>query len=55
MFLDVSKGPEPSLAERIEDGFNNAVEGARDGIDDAVDGVRDELGQTWDEVTSIWP
>ncbi|HZK50706.1 MAG TPA: protein kinase [Actinomycetota bacterium] len=55
VFLDVSKGPEPSLAERIEDGFNNAVEGARDGIDDAVDGVRDELGQTWDEVTSIWP
>ena len=55
VFLEVSKGPEPSLAERIEDGFNNAVRGARDRIDDAVDGARDGLSQTWEDVKSIWP
>jgi hypothetical protein len=55
VFLEVSKGPEPSLAERINDGINNAVQGARDRIDDAVDGARDGLSDTWDDVTSIWP
>ena len=55
VFLEVSKGPEPSLAERINDGINNAVQGARDRIGDAVDGARDGLSQTWDDVTSIWP
>jgi eukaryotic-like serine/threonine-protein kinase len=55
VFLEVSKGPEPSLAEQINDGINNAVQGARDRIDDAVDGARDGLRDTWDDVTSIWP
>ena len=55
VFLEVSKGPEPSLAERISDGINNTVQGARDRIDDAVDGARDGLSDTWDDVTSIWP
>jgi beta-lactam-binding protein with PASTA domain len=55
VFLEVSKGPEPSFAERINDGINNAVQGARDRIDDAVDGARDGLSDTWDDVTSIWP
>jgi eukaryotic-like serine/threonine-protein kinase len=55
MFLEVSKGPEPSLAERINDGINDAVQGARDRIGDAVDGAADGLNQTWDDLTSIWP
>jgi serine/threonine protein kinase len=55
VFIDVSKGPEPSLAERINDGINNAVQGARDRIDDAVDGARNGLSDTWDDLTSIWP
>ena len=55
VFLEVSRGPEPSLAERIEDGFNDAVEGARDGIGDAVEGAREGLSETWEDVTSIWP
>ena len=55
VFLDVSKGPEPSLADRINEGINKAVEGARDGFNDVVDGARDGLSETWDDVTSIWP
>jgi eukaryotic-like serine/threonine-protein kinase len=55
VFLEVSKGPEPSLAERINDGINNAVQGARDRIGDAVGGARDGLSDAWDDVTSIWP
>jgi len=55
VFLEVSKGPEPSLAERINDGINDAVQGAGDRIGDAVDGARDGLSQTWEDVKSIWP
>jgi len=55
IFLEVSKGPEPSLAERINDGINDAVQGAGDRIGDAVDGARDGLSQTWEDVKSIWP
>ena len=55
IFLEVSKGPEPSLAERINDGINDAVQGAGDRIGDAVDGARDGLGQTWEDFKSIWP
>ncbi len=55
VFIEVSKGPEPSLAEQINDGINDAVQGARDRIGDAVDGARDGLNQTWDDLTSIWP
>ena len=51
----MSKGPKPSLAERINDGINDAVQGAGDRIGDAVDGARDGLSQTWEDVKSIWP
>ncbi|MGH2697942.1 MAG: protein kinase domain-containing protein [Actinomycetota bacterium] len=44
VFLEVSKGPEPSLAERIEDGFNDAVQEARD-----------DLAQTWESFKKFWP
>jgi eukaryotic-like serine/threonine-protein kinase len=55
VFIEVSKGPEPSLAERIDESFNDAVEGVRDGINDAVEGARDGLSQTWEDVQNIWP
>jgi eukaryotic-like serine/threonine-protein kinase len=55
VFLEVSKGPEPSLAERIDESFDDAVQGVRDGFNDAVEGARDGLSQTWEDVQNIWP